>query len=168
MSPQEPLFAMPDARGADGAPADPFTAAVPGWLRERLEDVNPARRSAFAKLVPCRKCQAPVLYAADMGLDLMAESRVDPFILDADAELAVLLAGRYTVEADVLKFGRGIMLYRRDRWLIQKPAGTRRRYTVPEHRCGEPAGVALPFQMLYPHLFEQTHNEPGADHEPPF
>ena len=168
MSPQEALFTMPNTRGADALSADPFLAAVPGWLADALEDVNPARRGAYAKLVPCGRCRGPVLYAADMGLDLMADSTVDPTLLEASTELQSLLGGRYTVEAEVLGGGRGIMLYRRDRWLIGKPAGARKRFALPEHRCGAPIGVLLPWQVLYPHVYAQTHNQVGEHLEPPF
>lgn len=168
MSPQEALFSMATTRGGPDTTADPFTAAVPEWLRDRLEDVNPARRSAYAKLVPCGRCGSPVLHAADMGLDLMTDSTADPRLLDADTEVEVLLAGRYTVELDVLKFGRGIMIFRRDRWLIQKPAGARKRFAAPGHRCGSAVGVPIPWQMLYPQLFAQIHNPVGENLEPPF
>lgn len=156
-------------RNAADAPADPFAAAVPAWLRERLEELNPARRSADAKLVPCGRCGAPVLEAADLGLDLMADSRVDPAILDADAEVAALLGGRYTAELEVSRFGGGIRVFRRDRWLMPSPAGSRRRFAVPEHRCGAPLGVALPWQMVYPQVYQQhlTTSERGSN-EPPF
>lgn len=160
---------MPARADAAAPAADPFSAEVPAWLRDRLEGINPARRSAYSKLVPCGRCGSAVLHAADMGLDLMTESTVDPRLLTPDTEVEVLLAGRYVVELDVLKFGRGIMMFRRDRWLVQKPAATRKRFPVPEHRCGSAVGVPLPWQLLYPQDFNHAHN-PAKDHDdnPPF
>lgn len=168
MSTQEALFVLAGSPGADVAPADPFTAAVPAWLADRLEGINPERRGPFAKLVPCPRCASPVLHAADAGLDLMTDSTVDPNLLTAEAEVLALLAGRYTVEADVLGYGRGIMLFRRDRWNIATPPAARKRYALPEHRCGPTVGVPLPYQMLYPHLYAQIHNPKDHDNDPPF
>lgn len=161
MSGQEALFTMAGAGGPTAVPVSPFAAAVPAWLADRLEGpegINPERRGPFAKLVPCGRCGLPVLTAADAGLDYVTESTADPYLLDADTELQALMAGRYTVEADVLGYGRGIMLYRRDRWLITKPATARRRYCLPQHKCGPPVGVPLPWQLLFPHLYAQIHN----------
>lgn len=167
MTTQEALFSM--ATTLAPAPADLFAAAVPEWLADQLEDLNPPRRSAYAKLVPCGRCGAPVLHAADMGLDLVTESTVDPLLLTPDTEVEVLLAGRYVVELEVLRFGRGIMFYRRDRWLILKPASTRKRFPVPQHRCGSVVGVPLPWQLLYPQPFALIHNPLGdPNDEPPF
>lgn len=169
MTRQEALFTLTDTRGADTPPADPFTAAVPGWLREALEDVNPARRSAYVKLHPCPRCASPVLTAADMGLDLMADSTVDPALLTADTEVEALLAGRYTAELDVSRHGAGVMVFRRDRWLMLKPAGARGRFAVPEHRCRHPLGVPIPWQILYPRVYAQAHQPPKEhDDTPPF
>jgi hypothetical protein len=146
-------------------PADPFAAAVPEWLLERLDTINPRSRSASAKLLPCHRCRAPTLFAADLGLDLLTESTVDPAVLTPAAELEALLAGRYTVELEVSRFGGGIKMFRRDRWLITKQPGARRRYGVPQHRCGAPLGVPLPWSLLYP--LESQLNL-GVTREPPF
>lgn len=162
---QEPLFTLePAASSAAPIPADPFQAAVPGWLAERLEGLEPARRSAYVRLRPCGKCRAPVLEAADMGLDLCDDSRVDPAVLDPAAELEVILSGRYTADLEVSRWGLP-MLFRRDAWLI---GGRKRpwRFVVPEHRCRAPAGLVLPWTIIYPSIEPEPRN--GETNECPF
>jgi hypothetical protein len=149
------------AEDADGAgPADPV-------LEEILLAGLTWRRSAYAKLARCRKCEALVLFAADMGLDLMAESTVDPALLDRGLEVACLLAGRYTCELEVMRHGGGPLVYRRDRWLAPTEPNTRRRLWVPEHKCNNPVGHQLPMSMLYPFEYRLAGSQ-NNDNECPF
>jgi hypothetical protein len=108
------------------------------------------RRSARARLEACRKCSALTLYAADMVLDLMGESRVDLRLLDRGLEVEALLAGRYTAELEVSRHGGGPLIYRRDRWLAPVEPNTRRRLWVPQHICNKPIGHELPLEVIYP------------------
>ena len=145
------------------APADDVGAA-PGWLEAVLESDLAWRRSAVARLAPCRKCSALTLHGADLGLDLMTESTVDVRILDRGLEVEALLAGRYTAELEVRRYGGGPMIFRRDRWLAQKEPNVRRRLWVPQHVCGQPIGWEIPLAMIYP--FESRRRVLATD--PPF
>lgn len=136
-------------------PADPVTAvdtppAAGHWLDAVLEAGLTWRRSAFARLAPCRKCSALTLHAADLGLDLMTESTVDPRILDRGLEVRALLAGRYTAELEVRKHGGGPVIYRRDRWLAKREPNHRKRLWVPEHKCNDLIGYPIPLEIIYP------------------
>lgn len=144
---QEALFQLA-APAEDVTPA--ATAARPAWVEEILLAALTWRRSAKAKLEPCRKCRALTLYAADMGLDLCGESRVDVRLLDRGLELEVLLTGRYTCELEVSRHGGGPLVFRRDRWLAPTEPNARRRLWVPGHACGQVVGHELPLAMIYP------------------
>lgn len=146
---QEALFPADVAPGADPEhPADPV-------LEEILIAGLTWRRNARAKLEECRKCSGLTLFAADLGLDLMTESRVDPALLDRGLEVEALLAGRYTCELEVSRHGGGPMIFRRDRWLAPTEPNARRRLWVPEHVCGQPIGYPLPLVMIYPAEYRQ-------------
>jgi hypothetical protein len=109
-----------------------------------------------------------VFYAADMGLDLMGESTVDPRLLDRGLEVTALLAGRYTCELEPSRHGGGPLLYRRDRWLAPTEPNARRRLWVPEHKCNDPIGHELPLEMIYPFEFRLAELRKQDDHECPF
>ena len=172
---QEPLFQLgtPPADG-DGhhraepaggpAAADPFTAAVPEWLAAELDRINPAGRSAYAALKPCARCGHPVLSGPNVQEGGVEDLTVDPAILTPDAELGVLLAGGYSAEVEPRR-GRAPALFRRDRWLIRKPAGTRGRFTAPGHVCGTFPGVAAPWTMIFD---MSNHHERNFNDCPPF
>lgn len=125
-------------------------ATADTWLDAVLEAGAGWRRSARARLAPCRKCGALTLYAADMALDLMTESRVDVRVLDRGLEVQALMAGRYTAEVEPARHGGGPLIYRRDRWLAAKEPNARRRLWVPEHVCWDPLGWEIPLEIIYP------------------
>ena len=162
---QEALFPADGVGGADDP--DPAGALAP-WVEEILIGDLAWRRSAVARLAPCRKCGGLTLYAADMGLDLMTESTVDPRLLDRDLEIRVLLAGRFTAELEVRRHGGGPLIFRRDRWLAAREPNSRKRLWVPEHKCNEPVGYELPLEMIYPFEFSQFVRSQQNDHECPF
>ena len=145
--------------------ADPGSAADPAdWLDAVLEAGGSWRRSAFARLAPCRRCAALVLHGADMGLDCLTESTVDPAVLDRGLEVEALLAGRYTCELEVRKHGGGPVIFRRDRWLVPTEPNSRKRLWVPEHVCREPLGYPLPLEVIYPAESRKV----VRDEHPPF
>lgn len=170
---QDALFGIPDGWvAADkpghhrAKPADPFTAALPEWLAAGLDALNPSGRSAYARLVPCPRCRAPVLNGPNVQDGGVDDVTADPAVIGPEDELAVLLGGGYAVEVEVRRYGAGIVLYRRDRWLMQRPPSTRRRFAAPSHRCGVSAGHPAPWAMLFsnaPNHHERSHHE-----QPPF
>lgn len=129
--------------------AGSFAAAVPEWLAAELDRINPAGRSAYAALVACPRCDAPVLKGPNVQEGGVEDLTADPAILDAEAELGVLLAGGYTVEVQPGGEGMAPMLFRRDRWLVRRPPGSRRRFTAPGHVCGNTPGVPAPWSMIF-------------------
>lgn len=154
---QEALFQL-------AAPADP--AARPAWVEEVLLAGLTWRRSAAARLAPCRKCGGLTLHAADVGLDLMTESTVDLTLLDRGLELVALLAGRFTAELEISRHGGGPMIFRRDRWLAPTEPNARRRLWVPEHVCNNPLGYEVPLEIIYPAEAAAARRVSSAD--PPF
>lgn len=155
---QEALFPSPAADPA--VPADPV-------LEEVLIASQGWRRSAVSRLAPCRRCGALTFHAADMGLDLCAESTVDPRQLDRGLEVACLLAGRYTAELEVRPHGGGPLIYRRDVWLTRREPRERRRLWVPEHKCNNPIGYELPWEIFYPMEYSLSRSHQN-DNECPF
>lgn len=153
-----PADALTAAAGADDAPG------VAPWLEEVLLADLTWRRSAVSRLAPCRRCSALTLHAADLALDLMTESTVDPRVLDRGMEVEALLAGRYTAELEVMRHGGGPLIHRRDRWTTPTEPASRGRFWVPEHKCYQPLGHVVPLEIFYP--FESRKLE--AQIEPPF
>lgn len=158
---QAELFTAEVVSGVDpaGAPA----ARAP-WLEAVLEADLAWRRSAVARLAPCGRCGVLVFHAADLALDLMTESTVDPRVLDRGLEVAALLAGRYTAELEVNRHGGGPFIHRRDRWTAPTEPAVRGRFWVPEHKCFDPLGHELPLECFYP--FESR--TIGEQNDPPF
>lgn len=158
---QEPLFRLP---GDAPAVSDPW-AAVPGWVLEAAAGLNPAGRSVNgpAALAPCPRCRVPVLTGPDVQDGGVVDLVADVSALDPRSELVVLLGGRGTVEVEP---GRsGVRLFGRDRWLIQKPAGSRGRFTAPVHKCFTPAGFPVPWEFIYQ---VPNHERSRNDNECPF
>lgn len=146
-------------------PADPFAAAVPGWLVAVLDVVNPAGRSASAKLIPCPSCGVPVLAGPNVQESGVEDLVADPRILSAEAQLAVLLAGRDVVEVEP-RNGGPPRLFRRDRWLMGSTR-KRPRFAAPSHACHDTPGVPAPWSMLYPNV--PNHDESENRYvDPPF
>lgn len=151
----------------EGSAATADAPAPADWLAEVVLAGMSWRRSAVARLAPCRRCEAWTFHAADLGLDLMTESTVDPALLDRGLELEALLAGRFTAELEINRHGGGPFIHRRDRWSTPTEPAVRGRVWVPEHRCFEPLGVPLPLEIFYP-LESRLGREVGGHDEPPF
>lgn len=153
---------------ADGlGGAGPAGGAGPGltWLEEVLLADQTWRRSAVARLAPCRKCQALTLHATDSTWAALTEVTVDPRLLDRGLEVQALLAGRGTAELEVRGHGGGPLVFSRDRWLAAREPNTRRRLWVPVHKCHDVIGHELPLEMIYP--FESRTIGERNEH-PPF
>lgn len=162
---QEGLFPADLVTGADGADAP---RPADGWLGEVLEAALTWRRSAVARLAPCRRCGALTLHAADMGLDLLTESTVDPRLLDRGLEIRALLAGRFTAEVEPRRHGGGPLIFRRDADLAKRVPAVRRRLWVPEHKCFDPLGHEVPLELFYPFESQQFRRSISNDNECPF
>lgn len=162
---QEALFPAEAAGGASSADA---ASGVEPWLAEVLAGAVTWRRSAKAKLEECRKCRALTFYAADMGLDLLTESRVDVRLLDRGLEVEALLAGRFTAEVEPSRHGGGPLVFRRDADLARRDPAARRRLWVPEHVCGALLGHEVPLSLFYPFEFQEYLRSQNVSNECPF
>lgn len=153
------------ADGLGGAGPAGGAGPVLSWLEEVLLADLAWRRSAVARLAPCRKCQALTLHATDSTWAGLTEVTVDPRLLDRGLEVQALLAGRGTAELEVRGHGGGPLIFSRDRWLAAREPNARRRLWVPEHVCGQPVGWELPLELVYP--FESRRRVEASD-VPPF
>lgn len=155
---------------------DPLKGQIPEWLHQQLDTTAPARISERISLRPCLKCKRPVLMAEDSGWDRVVRVIVDPRLLDADQELAVILDGGQTHE--LIPSGSTYTVWQRDPERDGMPPPHQLDNMVtPSHKCWRPVlngptilvaeyGYPIPWELLFP-IQWKNHQAKGRENEPP-
>lgn len=137
---QQPLFKI--QRPQKPGPSAP--RQLPDWLRQQIEQQDPATFGKYAQWKICPKCQNVTLAGWDAYDDYAGYVVTDPAQLDTAAELDATLAGRHTFELRTDSEGKKT-LSRRDSHRIRASHATNHPWPVlPEHRCHTaPLGTRL-------------------------
>jgi hypothetical protein len=133
------------------------TPKIPAWVTQTAQTQNPARTSTTATLTACPRCTTPTLTAID-SWDEAHTATIDPTHLTPAEELHALRTGRPTYELHPSQWSAPT-IKRRTRWTIT--ANRARPIVTPIHKCGEPLGQPIPWQIIY-----QPGKGPHHDNQP--
>lgn len=134
----------------------PKPKGIPKWLKDQIEQQDPATFGRYARWTECR-CGAAVLEAWDAYDNYAGQYRADPNRITSNEELDAILTGRQTFELRI--DDRGKTLSRRDHHRIRKSPATAHKYpVVPEHKCNAPLGRRMKPTELGAPIAQQRSN----------
>lgn len=121
---------------------------LPEWLHETAATHATQPIGKTARILPCQRCGAITLHALDAAWDHVTDTRADPALLTTDLELQCILTSRTT---HTLRPGHsGIQISERTKWnLAARPANRSTQPIAPAHRCHQPIGYPIPWELLY-------------------
>ena len=127
---------------------------LPNWLADHIELTSP-RLADTANLIPCPKCETPVLQALDWDLDYCAPTTTDTTLLTTHQEIQALTTRRTTHE---LRIGwAGITINQRNQWTLATTDANHNPHPIaPNHQCRHPLGIPIPWQILFPDIHQQS------------